>query len=231
MKIFAIADTHLSGKPPAKPMDIFGDHWRDHWTKIKADWLARVAPEDTVLIAGDISWAMKLSNALEDLEEIAALPGKKILIRGNHDYWWQTVSKMTAAVGGRLTFLHNSFDVVGGWAVCGSRGWLTPTDPAFTPDDLPIYQRELGRTRASLEAARAAGHERLILMLHYPPRTGDAASGFTDLLAEFSVAVCVFGHLHNEAAYNLPAGEINGTCCYLVSCDALDFKLKEIVST
>lgn len=231
MKIFAIGDLHLSGTPPTKPMDIFGDHWRDHWTKIKTDWLARVAPEDTVLIAGDISWAMKLSAALEDLEEIAALPGQKILIRGNHDYWWQTVSKMSAAVAGRLTFLNNSFATAGRWAVCGSRGWLTPADPAFGPDDAPIYQRELLRTRASLAAARAAGHERLILMLHYPPRTGDAASGFTDLLAEYGVAVCVFGHLHNEAAKAALDFAINGTCCYLVSCDALDFKLKELAQS
>lgn len=231
MKIFAIADTHLSGNPPTKPMDIFGDHWRDHWTKIKTDWQARVAPDDTVLLAGDISWAMKLSAALEDLGEIAALPGRKILIRGNHDYWWQTVSKMSAAVDGRLSFLHNSFTAVGRWAVCGSRGWITPADPAFTPEDQPIYQRELGRTRASLAAARAAGHENLILMLHYPPRTGEATSGFTDLLTEFAVSICVYGHLHNEAARAVPAGAINGTCCYLVSCDALDFKLQEIAST
>lgn len=229
MKIFAIADTHLSGNPPSKPMSIFGDRWLDHWDKIKADWQERVAPEDTVLIAGDISWAMKLPEALPDLDEIAALPGRKVLIRGNHDYWWQTVAKMTAATAGRLIFLHNTFAPAGEWAVCGSRGWLCPGDPSFGADDEAIYRRELGRVRASLAAAKGAGFGRIILMLHYPPRTGAGASGFTDLMAEFGVETCVFGHLHNEAVNTAPVGEFNGTKYYLVSCDALNFKLLQIV--
>ncbi len=229
MKIFAIADTHLSGNPPTKPMSIFGDRWLGHWDKIKADWTERVAPEDTVLVAGDISWAMKLPEALPDLEEIAALPGRKVLIRGNHDYWWQTVAKMNAATGGRLTFLHNTFAVAGDWAVCGSRGWLLPGDPAFGEEDEAIYRRELGRVRASLSVARGAGCERLILMLHYPPRTGADATGFTDLMAEFGVAICVYGHLHNEAVNTAPVGDYSGTVHYLVSCDALDFKLLQII--
>jgi predicted phosphohydrolase len=229
MKIFAIADTHLSGSPPAKPMSIFGDHWLGHWDKIKADWLARVAPEDVVLVAGDISWAMKLPAALEDLDGIAALPGSKILVRGNHDYWWQTVAKMTAATAGRLTFLHNTFAPAGEWAVCGSRGWMCPGDPAFGAADEPIYLRELGRVRASLAAARDAGFGRIILMLHYPPRADTGASGFTDLMAEFGVEICVFGHLHNEGINYAATGEYNGTVHHLVSCDALDFKLLQIV--
>lgn len=229
MKIFAIADTHLSGNPPTKPMSIFGGHWLGHWDKIKADWTERVAPADTVLIAGDISWAMKLPEALPDLGEIAALPGRKILIRGNHDYWWQTVAKMNAATGGRLTFLHNTFAAAGEWAVCGSRGWLLPGDPAFGEEDEAIYRRELGRVRASLAAARSAGCERLILMLHYPPRTSAEATAFTDLMAEFGVAICVYGHLHNEAIATAPVGDFDGTMHYLVSCDALDFKLKQII--
>jgi predicted phosphohydrolase len=229
MKIFAIADTHLSGKPPAKPMSVFGDHWLDHWEKIKADWLARVAPGDTVLVAGDISWAMKLPDALADLDEIAALPGKKILVRGNHDYWWQTLAKMTAATAGRLTFLHNTFAPAGEWAVCGSRGWLLPGDAAFGEEDEAIYRRELLRVRASLAAARGAGYSRIILMLHYPPRTGPEPTGFTDLMAEFGVAVCVYGHLHNEAVNTAPVGDFAGTVHYLVSCDALDFKLLQII--
>jgi len=229
MKIFAIADTHLSGKPPAKPMSVFGDHWLDHWEKIKADWLARVAPGDTVLVAGDISWAMTQPDALADLAALAALPGKKILVRGNHDYWWQTLAKMTAATAGRLTFLHNPFAPAGEWGVCGSRGCLCPGDPAFTAADDPIYQRELGRVRASLTAARDAGFGRLILMLHYPPRFGTGTSGFTDLMAEFGVAICVFGHLHNEGINCAATGEFKGTTHYLVSCDALDFKLLQIV--
>jgi len=198
MKIFAIADTHLSGSPPQKPMSVFGDHWLGHWEKIKSDWLAKVGPDDTVLLAGDTSWAMKLPEALPDLEEIAALPGRKILVRGNHDYWWQTISKMNAAMNGRLIFLQNTFVPAGEWAVCGSRGWLCPGDPSFGEDDAAIYQRELGRVRSSLSAARDGGYSRIVLMLHYPPRYGREASGFTGLLAEVMTAhaVAVEHRLH-----------------------------------
>ncbi|HMM20147.1 MAG TPA: metallophosphoesterase [Selenomonadales bacterium] len=229
MRIFAIADTHLSGQPPRKPMSVFGDHWLNHWEKIKTDWRAQVAPDDVVLLAGDISWAMKLPEALIDLEEIAAQPGRKILVRGNHDYWWQTLSKMTAATGDRLTYLHNSFAAAGDFAVCGSRGWICPEDPAFSAEDQLIYARELGRVRNSLEAAVAAGFSRLILMLHYPPLYDHRPSGFTALMAEFAAEICVYGHLHNEAVKTAPQGNINGTECHLVSCDALGFKLKQIV--
>ena len=229
MRIFAIADTHLSGQPPKKPMSVFGDHWLSHWDKIKADWTAKVTADDMVLLAGDISWAMKLPEALIDLEEIAAQPGRKILVRGNHDYWWQTLAKMTAATGDRLTYLHNNFAVAGDFAICGSRGWICPEDPSFSADDLPIYERELGRVRSSLNAAVKAGFSRLILMLHYPPRYANHPSGFTALFREFKVELCVYGHLHNEAIKTAPQGNIDGTECHLVSCDALDFRLKQIV--
>jgi hypothetical protein len=229
MKIYAIADTHLSGNPPQKPMSIFGNHWLNHWDKIKADWLASVSPADAVLLAGDISWAMKLEEAKVDLDEIAALPGKKIMVRGNHDYWWQTLTKLNAAVARRIEFLNNNFAIAGDFAVCGSRGWLCPDDPCFGKEDMSIYLRELGRVRTSLSEARAAGFHRLILMLHYPPQYDRRPSGFSELLAEFKVEHCVYGHLHNEAIKAAATGDINGTLHHLVSCDALDFKLKQIV--
>jgi len=228
MKIFAIADTHLSGQPPAKPMTVFGDNWLNHWDKIKTDWLSRVGSEDVVLLAGDISWAMTLAEALEDLNEIAALPGKIIIVKGNHDYWWQTIAKMNNAIGDRLTFLHNSFAVAGEFAVCGSRGWLCPDDPAFNATDLPIYLREISRVKASITAAQAAGYRRTILMLHYPPLYRNP-SAFSQLFSQFQVELCVYGHLHAEATATAPCGEINGTRCQLVSCDALDFKLQQII--
>ena len=227
MKIFAIADTHLSGQPPAKPMSVFGDNWLNHWDKIKTDWLTRVGPEDTVLLAGDISWAMKLDQAQEDLMAIAALPGQKVIIRGNHDYWWQTIGKMNAAVNKSLIFLHNNFTVVGDFAVCGSRGWLCPDDPFFKEVDRPIYLREINRVKNSLSAAKAAGHNRLILLLHYPPFY-DRPTGFSELLKEYNVEFCIFGHLHDDAVKTAPNGKINGTEYHLVSCDALDFKLKQL---
>lgn len=230
MKLFAIADTHLSGQPPTKPMDVFGVHWHNHWEKIKADWLCHVSSEDTVLLAGDISWAMKLSEAMIDLNAIIELPGRKIIVRGNHDYWWQTLGKMNKAVDNKLTFLQNTFAAVGSYAVCGSRGWLCPGDRSFTSDDEAIYQRELLRVRASLDAARTAGFEQLILMLHYPPvNDKHEPSGFTELFAEYGVAMCLFGHLHSESAATAPSGIINGTACQLVACDALDFRLKQII--
>jgi hypothetical protein len=229
MNIFAIADTHLSGIPPFKPMSVFGDHWQNHWEKISTDWLLKVSPDDAVLLAGDISWAMKFEQAIVDLDRIASLPGKKILIRGNHDYWWQTLGKMNTIIGNRLTFIQNNYISLGDFAVCGSRGWICPEDPDFAADDEPIYQRELGRVRNSLVAARTAGHQRIILLLHYPPLYNNTASGFTQLLSEFEVELCVYGHLHDEAIKNAPLGNINGTIYHLVSCDALDFKLKQLI--
>jgi predicted phosphohydrolase len=230
MKIFAIADTHLSGQPPAKPMDIFGTHWQGHWDKIKTDWLAKVSPDDFVLLAGDISWALKLDEAVTDLEEIIALPGRKVIIRGNHDYWWQTITKMNKAVNHRLTFIHNNFASAGEIAICGSRGWICPGDPFFTPEDQVIYLREIERVRLSLEAAQKAGFSRIILMLHYPPvYTPTATSGFTELFAHYRVETCIFGHLHGDAISQAPGGIIHGTACHLVSCDALGFQLKQIL--
>ena len=230
MKIFAIADTHLSGNPPVKPMHIFGAHWTNHWEKLQADWQARVAPEDVVLIAGDISWAMKLTDALPDLHEIIALPGQKVLIRGNHDYWWQSLTKMNNAVQGQLSFIQNNFFAAGEWAVCGSRGWLCPEDPSFAADDLPIFKREIERVRMSLEAAHAAGYARKILMLHYPPLYHQSsASEFTRLFEPYGVEICVYGHLHSEAIQLAPTGMIAGARCLLVSCDALNFKLAQII--
>lgn len=231
MHIFAIADLHLSGDPPFKPMSVFGEHWHNHWAKIKADWLEKVTPDDIVLLPGDISWAMKLEEALPDLRAIDALPGRKVIVRGNHDYWWQTVSKMTRVVGGQITFLHNTFTPAGSFAICGSRGWTCPGDRSFAEaEDMPIYLRELNRVRATLTAAVQAGYRRYILMLHYPPvNDRHEPSGFTDLMAEFGVEICVFGHLHDEAIRTAPTGIFGGAACYLVSCDALDFKLKCIV--
>lgn len=229
MNIFAIADTHLSGNPPSKPMHIFGEHWAGHWEKIKADWLARVNPEDTVLLAGDISWAMKLENALVDLEEIMALPGSKMMVRGNHDYWWQSITKMNRAVNSRITFIQNNFATAGNLAICGSRGWLCPEDPAFSDEDLPIYKREVERVKMSLEAAEKAGYSRKYLMLHYPPLYHQSqTSDFTRLLSDYQVELCIYGHLHSDAINYAPTGIINGTMCVLVSCDALDFKLKQL---
>ncbi|SDE83556.1 metallophosphoesterase [Sporomusa acidovorans] len=231
MKIFAIADTHLSGQPPTKPMSVFGKHWEGHWEKIKTSWQEQVTAEDVVLIAGDISWAMKLADALVDLNAIADLPGRKIMIRGNHDYWWQTVSKMKKATEDKFEFLNNNFSTAGQWAICGSRGWICPEDPLFKTPDQAIFKRELLRVEASLSAARDAGFTRIILMLHFPPLYNQQiGTGFSDLINKYEVAICIYGHLHSESSIKAAAtGMINGTFYELVSCDALGFTVKQII--
>ncbi|WP_371371480.1 metallophosphoesterase [Sporomusa aerivorans] len=230
MKIFAIADTHLSGSPPAKPMSIFGPHWEGHWDKIRTSWQEQVSEEDIVLIAGDISWAMKLADALVDLNAIAGLPGRKIMIRGNHDYWWQTISKMTKAVDGKIEFLNNTFASAGEWAICGSRGWICPEDPLFKAADKPIFSRELLRVEASLNAAQAAGFSHTILMLHFPPFYAQhTEAGFASLIAKYNVELCIYGHLHGESINNVATGMINGTDYHLVACDALNFQVKRLL--
>lgn len=231
MNIYAIADLHLSGTPPTKPMNIFGNHWQNHWERIKTDWQQKVSENDIVLLAGDTSWGMRWEEAFVDLSEIMAMPGRKILVRGNHDYWWQTISKMSKAVDGKLIFLQNSFVSAGDWAICGSRGWSCPGDKDFGEDDQAIYQRELGRLRLSLETARQAGFSKIIVMLHYPPTDANLRqTGFTELLDEFRVQACVYGHLHGEAAKSGPAGMRNSTALLLVACDASNFTLRRILT-
>jgi predicted phosphohydrolase len=173
---------------------------------------------------------MKWTDALTDLLAINALPGRKILVRGNHDYWWGTLGKMKQSLPDEFFFLHNNFLVAEGWAICGSRGWLTPADPFFRLEDEPIYLREVSRLRFSLELARSAGHKRLMVMLHFPPiGLTETTNEFTALLEEFAVEHCIFGHIHGDGAYAAPQGQINGAACHLVACDALNFQPKKII--
>ena len=205
MKIYAIGDLHLSGKPPSKPMEIFGKHWADHAAKVAANWHQLISSDDTVIICGDTSWAMDLQDALTDLNWIAALPGRKIILRGNHDYWWSSLKKMQTAI-------------------CGSRGWLLPSSDNFNADDAAIYRREGLRLEASLEAARQAGYSDIIAALHYPPLY-DAAneSVFAELLERYGVRHCVFGHIHGSDASMVFEGIRNGITYKLVSCDTQGF--------
>lgn len=230
MRIYAIGDLHLSGRPPAKPMSVFAPEWENHWEKIQESWLSAVAKDDLVVICGDISWAMRFPGALSDLAEIAALPGSKIFIRGNHDFWWSGVAKMNAAFSGSCFFLQNNFYSSTGLAVCGSRGWLTPNAPDFTQRDETIYRRELVRTETSLFAAQKAGLQRPLLALHYPPLYFDGRStGFSELCEKYQVSHCVYGHLHGGSAASGYQGEKGGTNYSLVAADALNFQLKHIL--
>ena len=165
--IFSISDLHL-GTCVDKPMDVFGKKWEGHFDKIKADWLKKVKAEDVVLLAGDLSWAMTLEDAKEDLNRIAALPGKKVILRGNHDYWWQSLSKVKGILPEGVYVVQNDVVRIGKYLFCGSRGWTMESD---AEEDKKIYERELIRLELSLSAMSKAREEGdvVIGMTHYPP--------------------------------------------------------------
>lgn len=239
MKIWAISDLHLSGAKP-KPMDIFGQHWRDHPTKIAKSWKERVAPDDLVLCPGDISWAMTLEEATPDLAFLGSLPGKKLLLRGNHDYWWKRkeLSKVRKALPPSVFVLQGdaflpSKDVV----ILGTRGWRFPGERTIgddgTPkgqeevDDAKIMQRELELLKSSIKDARRLGVEgRFVLAaMHYPPwDLSGGASQYTRLLTEAGVRLCIYGHLHGDDTKRALQGVRGGIEYRLVSADAVDFQ-------
>lgn len=222
MAVYAIADLHLPARQ--KPMDVFGEHWKDHFERIRRDWLDRVAPEDLVLLPGDISWAMRLEEAQEDLESIGRLPGRKILLRGNHDYWWASVGRVRRALPEGMYALQNDSLRIDGRLYAGSRGWTLPGQEP-TGDDLRIYQRERLRLEMSLKHARSTDAEAPITaMMHYPPLT-DTEPGFSDILEAYGVTDCVYGHLHGPAIYGAVRGQRGSVRYHQVSCDGLDFKL------
>ena len=176
MSIFAIGDLHLPGGDK-KPMDVFGSHWEHHFERICADWRSRVKPEDIVLIPGDISWAMQLGDALSDLRDIAKLPGTILLLRGNHDFWWSSLSQLRACLPENMHAVQNDAFDAGTCVFCGTRGWTIPLGQNATAQDEKLYRREAMRLEMSLkDAARMADGRPIFAMMHYPP-AGDAASG------------------------------------------------------
>lgn len=222
MAVFAISDLHLPARE--KPMDVFGAHWENHFERIRADWLERVGDEDTVLLPGDLTWAMRLEDALEDLERVRELPGKKILLRGNHDYWWSSIGRVRRALGENTYALQNDSLLLDGRLFAGSRGWTIPGEGALS-DDVRIFERERMRLEMSLKHARSRDPQiPITVMMHYPPLS-DEAVGFSDILEAYGVADCVYGHLHGAGLYSAVRGERNGIRYHQVSCDGLDFKL------
>lgn len=225
MAIYAISDLHL-GFAVDKSMDRFGPQWIDHPRKVAEAWQRCVGGGDTVLVCGDTSWAMRLEEARPDLEYVAALPGRKILLRGNHDYWWGSLSRLRQSLPTGLEVLQHDSFVVEGWSVCGSRGWMLPA-PDSQPRDVQIYERELGRLRLSLETT-ASGLPKLA-MLHYPPYAVEVGtSAVLDLLVQSGVTQCVYGHLHAVAPGTYPDGEHAGIRFHCVSADMVDFAPKRI---
>ena len=226
MQIYSIADLHLS-LTAEKPMDVFGEAWRGHTEKLGRNWRDTVKEDDLVLIPGDISWAMQLQAALPDLSFIGALPGRKILLKGNHDYWWSAVGRVRASLPAGMRALQNDSFVEDGVGICGSRGWLCPGSSNFSQDDEKIYLRELDRLTLSLNSLPAV--ETKIAMLHFPPFSDkDRASGFTERLEAAGVKIVVYGHLHGEANRYAFEGDKNGVYYHCVAADKLDFTPKRI---
>lgn len=226
MRIWAIADLHLSFAAP-KPMDVFGDKWRDHPARIAAVWHKLVAPDDIVLVAGDISWALRLPEALPDLQWLDALPGRKVLTKGNHDFWWDYARKRRAELPPSLQLVEADAVKLDGWVLCGTRGWITPEQPNFKPDDERIYRRELGRLERALDTARrlATAGEQIGVLLHFPPFLADGTpTAFAQQLSKAQVQWCVYGHLHRRHDWqHAVQGTRDDVSYYLTSCDFLDF--------
>lgn len=225
MKLYAFSDFHLSGDPPAKPMDIFGSNWKNHRQKIEENWKKTIHADDVVIIAGDLSWGRNLSEALPDLLWIAALPGRKIVVRGNHDYWWDTVTKMTKATNGAFEFLHNNMIRLGPLALVGTRSWIPETSRNFTENDAVILRREEGRLERGLEMAARSDAERIVCILHYPPYDDRRCPmHILSIMKKYGVRDCVFGHIHGERNFHTIPTELENIRLHLTSADYLNFQ-------
>lgn len=228
-RIFAISDLHLPGGVD-KAMDLFGEHWQDHFSKIREDWLGKVTKQDIVLIPGDISWAMRLEDALIDLHAIGELPGQKIIIKGNHDFWWSSLTRVRDALPKSIHALQNDAILLGDAVFCGSRGWSLPGNEDDSQEDRKLFSRELIRLRLSLKAAQQIRYtRRLVALCHFPPLNGRGEdSEVSSLLEEFRVDDVVYGHLHGPACAAGFSGLKNGIRYWFTSCDCLGFKLLEV---
>jgi predicted phosphohydrolase len=246
MKVWAIADLHLSFGVPNKEMGVFGKKWQNHAEKIKKNWVEKIHEEDLVLIAGDISWALHLEDALVDLRWISDLPGTKVISKGNHDLWWKSLAKMNPVLPPRTHLIHNNAFTFQGVSICGTRLW-DHNDNDFaefiefrevpknvnvhlkthTEDDIAhdekIYKSEIERLKLSLKCLDPNAHTK-IAMIHYPPIGKiNRDTEVTKLLEEFKVNICVYGHLHNlrdNAPVNIEHNSIQYIC---TSCDFLNF--------
>ena len=229
MSIYAIADPHLSFDPAVdKPMDIYGPRWYDHAERLRKNWCSSISEDDTVILPGDISWGLKLESAKYDLDWVDALPGRKIITKGNHDLWWSGITKLNKMYE-TITLLQNDCCVAEGIYICGTRGWLTPDNDDFGEDDERIYKREMLRLRASLDKAvkmaADAGEEPDILgVLHYPPVSKQTAfSGFQQIFDDYGVKRVIYGHVHGEDGFRTAIeGVHHGVEYSLVSLDRLN---------
>jgi predicted phosphohydrolase len=230
MRVFAIADPHLSRAQP-KPMTIFGPEWEGHPEAFFGGWREVVRDDDLVLVPGDLSWALRLEDALVDLGDIAELPGRKVILRGNHDYWWPSVSKLRAVLPAGMRAVQNDALVEDGVIVAGSRGWICPGTHGYSEQDEKIYRRELERLRLSLASARKLTGEAFVVMMHFPPVNSRLEpSGFTELLLEAAPDALVFGHVHGEPADRV-VPDLPGIDVHFVAADALGFRPRLVLDT
>lgn len=222
MALYAISDLHLDFNGD-KPMDIFGEKWFEHDKKIKDNWCEKIKEEDTVLIAGDVSWSMKIEDGIKDLEWVHKLPGKKILIRGNHDFWWGSISKLNNLYDD-MNFIQNNFFHYEDYAICGTRGWVLPEGENFSLKDEKIYNREIIRLRLSVDSAIKAGYSKFIIMFHYPPLFNvQNTNGFTEIIDEIKPISVIYGHLHGMSAENAFEGLREGVQYTITSSDCINF--------
>ncbi len=220
MDVYAISDWHLSIHNP-KPMDIFGGAWENYTDALTENLNKVLHDESILLIAGDISWAMRAEDARADLDFIGSFKGKKVILRGNHDYWWKSVSQVRAMAGTGTYVIQNDSVKIGGVVIAGSRGW---TEPDGTPESEKIYDREVLRIKMSLSDAgkkRAEG-DKLIVMTHYPPFVSRKGSPVTDAITEAGAYAVVYGHIHGRNYKKDIAQTVDGIPYYLTSCDILE---------
>ncbi len=220
MSVWAIADTHLSFGA-RKPMDIFPG-WQNHIPRLEKNWNVLVGAEDTVVIPGDVSWGMTEEQAVPDLAFLDSLNGRKLILKGNHDYWWNSMKKLNEMKERHglesISFLHNNSAICENIAVCGTRGWMPDAG-----DDDKVLRREAGRLRLSLESAKDSGAEPVVF-LHYPPiYEDDVCREIFDVLLEYGIRRCFFGHLHDERTDRFRKIERSGITFSLVSADFLGF--------
>lgn len=229
-RLFALADLHLS-LAGLKPMEVFGELWRDHVSRMAAAWDRTVGDADTVLLPGDISWARNAGEAAPDLEWIGQRPGRKLLLRGNHDSWWSSLGKVRRLLPPGCVPLQNDSHRVGDWVVVGARGWTSPEDPGATAADGRVFQRELERLRLSLVHADAEHGRELprLAMVHYPPWIeGLEPTRVVEMMRAAGVKVCVYGHLHGEDHRLAVRGDRGGIRYVFVAADAVGFAPAEV---
>ena len=223
MALYAIGDLHLS-LGSDKPMDVFGGGWDNYVEKIKAGF-SLLKPDDVCVLCGDTSWGMSLDESIEDFRFIGQLPGKKIIIKGNHDYWWATASKMNAFFEENgietIDILHNNCFYYGDAAICGTRGWLVDEESEIE-HNAKIMARETSRLRASLQAADDTADK--LCFFHYPPRFKDiVCHDIISVMNEFGVRNCWYGHIHDYAQRFAVIGEVEGIVYKMISADFVDF--------